>query len=111
MRRTSCFLVIIALFLVHLALLSLHSRRVQKLWRENELPETRKLVHRLALTDVALWTEARYTRNPALADFFTPFQDFPAAFEHFPAGSIIAPTLPAVDSRLYIDTTTGRTRQ
>lgn len=45
----------------------------------------------LQLTDLALWTEARYTRNPALTDFFTPFQDVPGGPEHFPAGAIIAP--------------------
>ena len=51
----------------------------------------RMIVDRLMLTDFALWTEARYTRNPSQADLFTPFQDFPSAIEHFPAGSIMAP--------------------
>jgi hypothetical protein len=46
---------------------------------------------RLQLTDLALWTEARYTRHPSQADFFSPFQDFPSAIDHFPAGSLIAP--------------------
>jgi hypothetical protein len=52
----------------------------------------RTIVHRLMLTDFALWTEARYTRNPSQADLFTPFQDYPSAMEHFPAGSIMAPS-------------------
>jgi hypothetical protein len=52
----------------------------------------RLLVDRLMLTDFALWTEARYTRNPSQADLFTPFQDYPSAIEHFPAGSIMAPS-------------------
>lgn len=56
-----------------------------------ELAAKRQLVKRLMLTDLALWTEARYTRHPSQADFFTPFQDFPGAVEHFPAGSILAP--------------------
>ena len=47
----------------------------------------------LHLTDLALWTEARYTRHPSQTDFFSPFQDFPAAIEHFPAGSILAPSV------------------
>ncbi|MEJ2153801.1 MAG: hypothetical protein P8X96_00545 [Desulfobacteraceae bacterium] len=51
----------------------------------------RRIVHQLMLTDFALWTEARYTRNPSQADLFTPFQDFPSAIDHFPAGSIMAP--------------------
>lgn len=49
------------------------------------------LVSQLGLTDFALWTEARYTRHPSQTDFFSAFQDFPAALEHFPAGAIIAP--------------------
>jgi hypothetical protein len=56
-----------------------------------EIAAKRQLVKRLMLTDLALWTESRYTRHPSQADFFTPFQDFPGAIEHFPAGSIVAP--------------------
>jgi hypothetical protein len=57
----------------------------------NELPAKKELVRALQLTDLSLWTEARYTRNPSQADIFTPFQDFPSSLEHFPAGSIIGP--------------------
>ena len=53
--------------------------------------EKRDTVKKLMLTDFALWTEARYTRNPSQADLFSPFQDFPSSIDHFPAGSIIAP--------------------
>ena len=56
-----------------------------------EIPALRELVRDLQLTDLSLWTEARYTRHPSQADLFTPFQDFPSALEHFPAGSILAP--------------------
>lgn len=55
------------------------------------LQAKQNLVSQLGLTDFAIWTEARYTRHPSQADFFSAFQDFPAAMEHFPAGSIIAP--------------------
>ena len=54
-----------------------------------------ELVKHLTLTDFAIWTEARYTRHPSQADFFSPFQDFPSSFEHFPAGSVIAPVVSA----------------
>jgi hypothetical protein len=60
--------------------------------RQPQQAAKRMLVERLALTDFALWTEARYTRNPSQADLFTPFQDYPSAIEHFPAGSIMAPS-------------------
>jgi len=56
-----------------------------------EIPALQNLVSTLQLTDLSLWTEARYTRHPSQADRFTPFQDFPSALEHFPAGSIMAP--------------------
>ncbi len=49
----------------------------------------------LALSDPALFTEARYTRNPSLADLHSPFQDGPASLEHFPTASlIVAPPVP-----------------
>lgn len=48
------------------------------------------IVRVLALTDLALFTEARYTRHPSMADRNTPFQDHPLSLEHFPSGSILA---------------------
>jgi len=59
--------------------------------RSGEIPRKRQLVRALALTDLAIWTEARYTRHPSQADFFSPFQDCPSSLEHFPAGSVVAP--------------------
>jgi hypothetical protein len=52
------------------------------------------LVAQLRLTDLALFTEARYTRHPSQADLHSAFQDHPLALELFPTGSLIAP--PAV---------------
>ena len=50
-----------------------------------------QLTKYLQLTDLAIWTESRYTRHPSQADRFSPFQDIPAALEHFPAGSLVVP--------------------
>jgi len=55
-----------------------------------EIPAKQELVRRLELTDLAIWTEARYTRHPSMADRFAPFQDLPSSLEHFPAGSVVA---------------------
>lgn len=53
------------------------------------VPARRQLVTVLGLTDFSLWSEARYTRHPTMDDGFTPFQDFPSAPDHFPAGSLV----------------------
>ena len=53
------------------------------------LKERRELVGRLELTDLCLFTEARYTRHPGMADLNTPFQDYPMSLEHFPSGSLM----------------------
>lgn len=53
--------------------------------------ESRRLVSRLRLTDLALFTEARYTRHPSQTDLHSAFQDHPLAFEHFPSGSLVVP--------------------
>ena len=58
----------------------------------NRLRQIREnLVHPLGLSDIALFTEARYTRHPAMADRHAPFQDHPASLDHFPTGSLITP--------------------
>jgi len=66
------------------------------------LEQRRHLVSGLQLTDFAIWTEARYTRHPSQADFFTPFQDYPGSLEHFPAGSLLAPPTARPATRLQI---------
>lgn len=55
------------------------------------LAATAALVTRYQLTDLALFTEARYTRHLSQADHHAPFQDHPAALEHFPSGSMTVP--------------------
>ena len=49
------------------------------------------LVRSLGLTDLCLFTEARYTRHPAMADRHAAFQDHPMGLDHFPSGSLVAP--------------------
>ena len=76
------------LSLVALALLANSS---QALEAEHKLTDNRALVEKLGLTDLALFTEARYTRHPSQADLHSAFQDHPGALEHFPTGSLLAP--------------------
>lgn len=51
----------------------------------------RRQVQKLMLTDLCLFSEARYTRHPSQADLHAAFQDHPLSFEHFPSGSHVAP--------------------
>lgn len=55
------------------------------------MAQSRDLVRYLGLTDLCLFTEARYTRHITQADMYSAFQDHPFAFEHFPSGSILPP--------------------
>lgn len=59
--------------------------------RAPAIAEAHALAARLGLTDIALFTEARYTRHPSQADLHSAFQDHPVALEHFPSGSLIPP--------------------
>jgi len=54
-------------------------------------PAMARQVAAWGLTDLALFTEARYTRHPSQADRHGPFQDHPGALEHFPTGALLAP--------------------
>ncbi|MEW6164143.1 MAG: hypothetical protein AB1642_03685 [Pseudomonadota bacterium] len=56
-----------------------------------DVAATAALVERLGLTDLALFTEARYTRHPTQADLHSAFQDHPVALEHFPTGALMPP--------------------
>ena len=49
------------------------------------------MVRQYDLTDLALFTEARYTRHVTQSDLHSAFQDHPMSFEHFPSGSLYLP--------------------
>lgn len=74
------FLLLISIFI--------HAR-VEQGHAASRLNEMTRLVQELELTDLCLFTEARYTRHPTQADLQTPFQDHPMAMEHFPSGSFM----------------------
>jgi hypothetical protein len=76
----------LVLFSFLLVLTYYHGKQI-----EEQLQRTASLSQGLGLTDLSLWSAARYARNPVLADRFNPFQDFPGSIEHFPEGSIIPP--------------------
>jgi len=53
--------------------------------------EAHRLAMSLGLSDLALFTEARFTRHPSMADLHSAFQDHPASLDHFPSGSLVLP--------------------
>lgn len=57
----------------------------------------------LELTDLALFTEARYTRHPSQTDIHSAFQDHPASLEHFPMGSVVGPPAALRRSHVQVD--------
>jgi hypothetical protein len=90
MHRTDSFLWLIgALTLATLGTL-VHARMASDA-AQPRLAATAALVRDLGLTDLALFTEARYTRHLSQADLHSAFQDHPLAFEHFPSGALAGP--------------------
>jgi hypothetical protein len=90
MRNSSVFFYCLALQVLVLALLFAHAS-FRKNVQQSSLAEKAELVGTLKLTDLCLFTEARYTRHLSQADLNTPFQDHPLSFEHFPSGSFTQP--------------------
>ena len=90
MRNSSLFFIYITSGAVLLSLLLVHASFSESAQQAN-LEENAMLVKKLKLTDLCLFTEARYTRHLSQADLSTPFQDHPRTLEHFPSGSFTHP--------------------
>jgi len=71
--------------------LTLVDTHVQHEEARNELLQRAQLVADHGLTDLSLFTEARYTRHISQADLHSAFQDHPVSLEHFPSGSYLLP--------------------
>jgi len=93
-RKSTVFIAVTAVNLTLCVILLVHSR-LSRGKAAPTLMANAELVGKLQLTDLCLFTEARYTRHPSMADSFAPFQDHPLALEHFPSGSLLSPSRPA----------------
>ena len=90
-RKAKGFFLFAAISMFLISLMFVHTSFKEK----NSMPsleEKRKIVKELELTDLCLFTDARYTRHPSMADLNTPFQDHPMSLEHFPSGAIMPPS-------------------
>ena len=90
MRKSSWMLLAFFVSLVFAVLTVIDSYQTQELANER-LSRNAKLVGKLGLSDLALFTEARYTRHPSLADRHSAFQDHPVSLDYFPTGSLVPP--------------------
>lgn len=92
MRKSSVFFFGITIEIVLLALLLVHAS-LSVSTQQAILQQKADLVKILRLTDLCIFTEARYTRNLSQADLTTAFQDHPLSLEHFPSGSFTQPLI------------------
>lgn len=90
-------------FLMALFLLTFIDAANQRTRRTAVLDANAQLVARLGLTDLCLFTEARYTRHPSQADLHSAFQDHPIGLEHFPTGALLPPPRALVASYENLD--------
>ena len=90
MRKSNIYIIYLAVNFALVFLLSIHALLAVK-DAASGLSLKAEMVKKLELTDLCLFTEARYTRHLSQTDFNTPFQDHPMSLEHFPSGSIVEP--------------------
>jgi hypothetical protein len=88
-RKSTVFIVYLAVSLLLMLGMLIHGGRIRS-DRKAELERKREFVERVGVTDLCIFTDARYARHPSMADLHTPFQDYPLSFEHFPSGSILS---------------------
>ncbi len=91
MRKSTLYISFTILFIGLLGVLLIGYPLIGSARYDTAMQEKKQLVATLGLTDLCLFTEARYTRHLSQADLFSAFQDHPMSFEHFPSGSIALP--------------------
>jgi hypothetical protein len=58
---------------------------------EQQLKLRRQFQKAVGLPNLAITSAARYLRHYSITDLTTPFQDYPASLDHFPAGFAFGP--------------------
>jgi hypothetical protein len=88
MRKSTVYLAFMGLCLIVMSGLLVHASNGRR-DAAGRFERSAAMVKEYRLTDLSLFTEARYTRHPSMADLNTAFQDYPFSFEHFPSGSLV----------------------
>ncbi|MBT7888419.1 MAG: hypothetical protein HN580_05335 [Deltaproteobacteria bacterium] len=91
MMRYSSKLGIALLILMLLALVAVADYHRQRAEYADIILMRQALQKAVGLTDLSITTAARYLRHYSLGDLTTPFQDYPASLDHFPAGFVYTP--------------------
>jgi len=94
MKKSDLYVAFILGCGIVLLLLAFVHPRIVRHAHEERIERERRLVKDLRITDICLFTEARYTRHLSQADTHAPFQDHPMSLEHFPSGSMVNPPFP-----------------
>jgi hypothetical protein len=89
-RKSDFFIVFVVICSMFMLLMTVHAAFSVRHAMQNIQAKAR-MVRELHLTDLCLFTDARYTRHPSMADLHTAFQDHPMSLEHFPSGTVVAP--------------------
>jgi hypothetical protein len=89
-RRSNLLIMIVGLLIAALIWETLDYRRKRTVYAE-KIWMRQRLQSAVGLTDLAITSAARYLRHYSLSDLATPFQDYPASLDHFPAGFVFAP--------------------
>ena len=87
-QKSHVFLLSIAVLMMLMGVMFLHASIRQEM-DSSLLKQKREVVGHLGLTDICLFTDARYARHPSMADYATPFQDYPLSLDHFPSASFM----------------------
>ena len=90
MRKSDQFMIVAALLLLFF-IFTMFDVAIRGGLENRLLLLMSEMVIDLELTDLSLFTEARYTRHLSQADQHSAFQDHPLSFEHFPSGSLVMP--------------------
>ncbi len=89
--RYSSWLAIVIIGLCLWSVAEYHHFHKQVSGAEHKVELRRGFQKVVGLPNLAITSAARYLRHYSITDLSTPFQDYPASLDHFPAGFAFAP--------------------
>jgi hypothetical protein len=89
--RYSSWLAIVIMGLCLCSAFEYHHYYKQVSDTEHQVKLRREFQKAVGLPNLAITSAARYLRHYSITDIATPFQDYPASLDHFPAGFAFAP--------------------